>query len=215
MKNIELYSLATPNGQKVSIALEEMQIPYTAHRVDIMRGDQFTPEFVKINPNSKIPAIVDPEGPDGKSLAIMESGAILIYLAQKTKKFYPEDPRLQSEVLQWLFFQVGGVGPMFGQFGHFYKFAKEKCQDPYPVQRYATEAKRLLKVLDTRLSQRSYLVGEEYSIADMAIMPWVHALSGFYEAQEILGLSDYPHVSTWMQRLLERPATAKGMTILS
>lgn len=215
MKNIELYSLATPNGQKVSIALEEMQIPYTAHRVDITKGDQFTPEFVKINPNSKIPAIVDPEGPDGKSLSIMESGAILIYLAQKSEKFYPEDPRLQSEVLQWLFFQVGGVGPMFGQFGHFYKFAKEKCQDPYPVQRYATEAKRLLKVLDTRLSQRRYLVGEEYSIADMAIMPWVHALGGFYEAQEILGLSEYSNVNTWMQRLLERPATAKGMTVLS
>lgn len=214
MKAIELYSLATPNGQKVSIALEEMEIPYTPHKIDIMNGDQFSPEFIKINPNSKIPAIVDPEGPDGKPLSIMESGAILVYLAQKSKKFYPEDARLQSEVLQWLFFQMGGIGPMFGQFGHFFKYAKDKCDHPYPVERYSNEARRLLKVLDTRLEGRTYLVGEEYTIADMAIMPWVQCLEVFYGAQEQLALAEYKNVSAWVKRLLSRPLTAKGMEVL-
>ena len=215
MKAIELYSLATPNGQKVSIALEEMEIPYTPHKIDIMNGDQFSPEFIKINPNSKIPAIVDPEGPDGQPLSIMESGAILVYLAQKSKKFYPEDARLQSEVLQWLFFQMGGIGPMFGQFGHFFKYAKDKCDHPYPVERYSNEARRLLKVLDTRLEGRTYLVGEEYTIADMAIMPWVQCLEVFYGAQEQLALAEYKNVSAWVKRLLSRPLTAKGMEVLN
>ena len=215
MKAIELYSLGTPNGQKVSIALEEMEIPYTPHKIDIMNGDQFSPEFIKINPNSKIPAIVDPEGPDGKPLSIMESGAILVYLAQKSKKFYPEDARLQSEVLQWLFFQMGGIGPMFGQFGHFFKYAKDKCDHPYPVERYSNEARRLLKVLDTRLEGRTYLVGEEYTIADMAIMPWVQCLEVFYGAQEQLALAEYKNVSAWVKRLLSRPLTAKGMEVLN
>ena len=214
MKPIELYSLGTPNGQKVSVALEEMEFPYNEHKIDIMNGDQFTPEFIKINPNSKIPAIVDPEGPDGKPLAIMESGAILMYLAQKSQKFFPQDPRLQSEVLQWLFFQVGGIGPMFGQFGHFFKYAKEKCDHPYPLERYTKESKRLLQVLDTRLEGRQYLVGEEYTIADMAIMPWVKFLDVFYGANEQLGLSEYKNVQAWVKRLLDRPKTAKGMEVL-
>src|SRR5690554_1066449 len=214
MKPIELYSLGTPNGQKVSVALEEMEFPYNEHKIDIMNGDQFTPEFIKINPNSKIPAIVDLEGPDGKPLAIMESGAILMYLAQKSQKFFPQDPRLQSEVLQWLFFQVGGIGPMFGQFGHFFKYAKEKCDHPYPLERYTKESKRLLQVLDTRLEGRQYLVGEEYTIADMAIMPWVMCLDVFYGANEQLGLSEYKNVHAWVKRLLDRPKTAKGMEVL-
>lgn len=213
MKPIELHSLRTPNGQKISVALEEMELPYTQHKVNIMKGDQFTPEFIKINPNSKIPAIVDPEGPDGKPISIMESGAILVYLGQKSKKFYPEDPRLQSEVLQWLFFQVGGAGPMFGQFGHFFKYAVDKCDHPYPLERYATETKRLLKVLDTRLEGREYLAGDQYTIADMATMPWVNGLDVFYGASEKLDLKSYKNVQAWVKRLLDRPKTAKGMDI--
>lgn len=214
MKPIELYSLGTPNGQKVSIALEEMGLPYNAHKINIMEGDQFKPEFIKINPNSKIPAIVDPEGPDGQPLSVMESGAILVYLGQKSKKFYPEDPRLQSEVLQWLFFQMGGIGPMFGQFGHFFKYAKDKCDHPYPVERYTNEAKRLLKVLDTRLEGRQFLVGEQYTIADMAIMPWVRCLDVFYNGKEQLGLDQFKNVNAWVDRLMKRPKTAKGMEVL-
>eukprot|EP00897_Mesotaenium_endlicherianum_P009756 jgi/Mesen1/8809/ME000053S08213 len=141
---IQLYSLATPNGMKAGIALEEMGLEYDAHRIDITKGEQLTPEFLAINPNGKIPAIVDLDGPGGKPYNVFESGAILMYLAEKTGKFLPEDPALRWETIQWLFFQVGGVGPMFGQFGHFYKYAKDKCQDPYPVTRYTTEAKRLL-----------------------------------------------------------------------
>jgi GST-like protein len=214
MKPIELYSLGTPNGQKISIALEEMGLPYNAHKINIMEGDQFKPEFIKINPNSKIPAIVDPEGPDGKPLSVMESGAILVYLGQKSKKFYPEDPRLQSEVLQWLFFQMGGIGPMFGQFGHFFKYAKDKCEHPYPLERYTNEAKRLLKVLDTRLEGREFLVGEQYTIADMAIMPWVRCLDVFYNGKEQLGLDQFKNVNAWVDRLMKRPKTAKGMEVL-
>lgn len=212
-EQIQLYSLATPNGQKVSIALEEMQLAYKANLVDITKGDQFKPEFVKINPNSKIPAIVDPNGPDGKPISIMESGAILIYLAQKSGKFYPQDARLQSEVLQWLFFQVGGVGPMFGQFGHFFKYAKEKCEHPYPVDRYATESKRILKVLNTHLEGKNFLVAEQYTIADMATVPWASCLSAFYKADEKLSLSQFTNVNRWVSSILARPKTASGMKV--
>ena len=214
MKNeIQLYSLATPNGQKISIALEEMQIPYVPHLVNIMSGEQFKPEFIKINPNSKIPAIVDPQGPDGKPISIMESGAILVYLAQKTGKFWPQSPRQQSEALQWLFFQAAGVGPMFGQFGHFFKYAKDKCDHPYPLERYATETKRLLKVLDDRLSHSAFLISDEYTIADMATVPWVHGLSVFYNADEKLELYKYTHVKKWVQKILDRPKTKVGMSV--
>lgn len=211
-EKIQLYSLATPNGQKVSIALEEMQLPYEAHLINILQGEQFRPDFIKINPNSKIPAIIDIAA-DGKPQAIMESGAILIYLAQKSGKFLPSDPRLHSETLQWLFFQVGGIGPMFGQFGHFFKYAKDKCDHPYPLERYRGEAKRLLGVLDTRLEGRTYLVGEQYTIADMAIYPWVNGLSAFYEAEDTLEINKFKNICAWRDRIAARPLTAKGMQI--
>ncbi|MBL7556469.1 MAG: glutathione S-transferase N-terminal domain-containing protein [Bdellovibrionaceae bacterium] len=210
---IQLYSFATPNGQKISIALEEMGLPYTPHTVNIIRGDQFKPEFVQINPNSKIPAIIDPSGPDGKPISIMESGAILMYLAQKSGLFWPTDPRLQSEVLQWLFFQVGGVGPMFGQFGHFFKYAVDKCDHPYPLERYATESRRILGVLEARLEGRQYLVGEHYTIADMATVPWVNSVNIFYKASDKLELTQFKNVMAWVQRILSRPKTAAGMNV--
>lgn len=210
---IQLYSFATPNGQKIGIALEEMEIPYDAHTINIMKNDQFTPEFIKINPNSKIPALVDLDGPGGKPLSIMESGAILVYLGQKSGKFYPADPRLQSEVLQWLFFQVGGIGPMFGQFGHFYKYAKEKCDHPYPLERYATESKRLLVVLDKHLEGRQFLVGEQYTIADMSIVTWVNAVRVHYNGEEKLELNKLKNVNAWTERILARPKTQKGLKV--
>ena len=209
---IQLYSLGTPNGQKVAIALEEMALPYEAHRVDIMAGDQFTDEFIAINPNSKIPAIVDPNGPGGVSLSVFESGAILIYLAEKSGQYLPTDPAARSECLQWLFFQVGGVGPMFGQFGHFYKYAKEKI--PYGINRYQTEVKRLLGVLETQLQGQDYLLKEGYTIADMATFPWVGALDWGYGAVEVFQLQqDFPNVMSWYKRCRQRPAAARGLDV--
>ena len=212
MNKIQLYSLATPNGQKVSIALEELGIDYEAHTINIMKDDQFTPEFIALNPNSKIPAILDPNGPDGEPIAIMESGAILLHLAEKTGKLIPKDARKRSETIQWLFFQMASIGPMFGQFGHFYKYAGDKCDHPYPVERYSKEAKRLLKVLDTRLEGRDYIV-DEYTIADIAIFPWVLCLDKFYEARTHLGLADFPNVTNWLSRCLDKPATQKGLGV--
>src|SRR5690606_38540074 len=156
---------------------------------------------IKINPNSKIPAIVDPDGPNGEPLSIFESGAILIYLAEKSKKFLPQQPVLRSETLQWLFFQVGGIGPMFGQFGHFFKYAKDKCNHPYPLERYANETRRLLAVLEKRLEGRTFLVGEQYTIADMSITPWVATLDQFYQAADHLRLSEFPLVQQWVERV--------------
>ncbi len=213
MQKITLYSLATPNGQKISIALEEMNLPYEALTVNIMKGEQFTPEFIKVNPNSKIPAIVDPAGPNGRPFCVMESGAILVYLAEKTGLFLSKDPFIKSETLQWLFFQMGGIGPMFGQFGHFFKYAGEKCTHPYPVERYSTEARRLLGVLEQRLDGRTFLVNEEYTIADMAIVPWVSCLDWGYKAKEHLRLSEFPRVNAWVERVLSRPKTAAGMKV--
>jgi GST-like protein len=210
---IQLYSLATPNGQKVSIALEELGLDYDAHTINIMKGDQFTDDFLKVNPNSKIPAIMDPAGADGEPLPIMESGAILLHLAEKTGKLLSKDARLRSETLQWLFFQMGGIGPMFGQFGHFYKYAKENCDHPYPVERYAKETKRLLTVLDKKLEGRTYLVGEEYSIADISIFPWVGCLDQFYKASEYLGLDSFKNVNAWYKRCSEKPASIKGAKV--
>ena len=208
---IQLYSLGTPNGQKVSVALEEMELPYEAHKIDIMNGDQFTDEFVAINPNSKIPAIVDPNGPNGEPLAVFESGAILIYLAEKSGKCLPSDPAARSECLQWLFFQVGGVGPMFGQFGHFYKYAKEKI--PYGIERYQNETKRLLGVLEKRLQEGEFLIGAEYTIADMATFPWVGCLDWGYKAAETLELESFPTVMAWYDRCRERPASVRGLEV--
>jgi GST-like protein len=210
---IQLYSLATPNGQKVSIALEELGLDYDAHTINIMEGDQFSDDFLKINPNSKIPAILDPDGADGDALPVMESGAILLYLAEKTGKLLSSDTRLRSETLQWLFFQMGGVGPMFGQFGHFYKYAKDNCDHPYPVERYTKETKRLLAVLEQRLEGRTYLVGDEYSIADIATFPWVGCLEQFYEATETLGLDQFKNVAAWYKRCSERPASIRGAKV--
>lgn len=209
---IQLYSLATPNGQKVSIALEELGLAYEAHKVNILEGEQFTDEFKAVCPNSKIPAIVDSDGPDGKPLAIFESGAILLHLAEKTGKLLPTDPRKRSECLQWLFFQMAGVGPMFGQFGHFYKFAKERI--PYPTERYTNEARRLLGVLETQLDGQSYLVGEEYTIADICTFPWVGCVDWGYGAREYLKLdADFPNVVAWHTRCTEKPASARGAKV--
>lgn len=212
-QKIQLYSLATPNGQKVSVALEEMGIEYDTHKIDIIEGDQFKPEFIKINPNSKIPTIVDPIGDNGKPLAIMESGAILMYLAEKSGRFLPSKGVEKSKTLQWLFFQVGGVGPMFGQFGHFYKYGKDKCDHPYPLERYSNETRRLLEVLESQLSKNQYLAGDEVTIADFATFPWVVCLDRFYEASDYLQTKEFAHVQKWVAEFLERPAVKRGMAV--
>lgn len=207
---IQLYSLGTPNGVKASIMLEELGLPYEAHEVSFATDDQMTPEFLSLNPNNKIPALIDPNGPGGQPIGIWESGAILIYLAEKTGKLLPEDPVARYETLTWLMFQIGGVGPMFGQFGHFHKFAAETVTDPYPVNRYLSETKRLLAVLDQRLADRHWIMGDTYTVADIAIFPWVRVLSGFYEAGEVVGVDDYKNVTAWLERCLARPATEAG-----
>lgn len=205
--------MATPNGQKVGIALEELGLAYEAHRINIMNDDQFDPEFIAINPNSKIPALIDPNGPDGKPIAIMESAAILIYLAEKAGKLLPTEPRLRSETLQWLFFQMGSIGPMLGQFGHFFKFARGKTDD-YGVNRYSQEAKRLLAVLDQRLADHDYLVGDQYTIADIATYPWIGALD-FYEGKEALDYNSLTNLTQWYDRCAERPAAKRGYKVCS
>ncbi|WP_086930742.1 glutathione S-transferase N-terminal domain-containing protein [Agarilytica rhodophyticola] len=208
---LELYSLATPNGQKASIALEEMELPYNANTINIIKGEQFNEGFLKINPNRKVPVLVDPIGDNGKHLAIMESGAILLYLAEKTGKFIPSDPAKRSRELQWLFFQMGGVGPMFGQFGHFYKYATEKCKHPYPEERYAQETMRLLSVMENQLSKNKYLAGDELSIADFATAPWVICLKDYYIASERLELLKYTSVNSWIEELRSRPTFERGL----
>jgi GST-like protein len=207
MASLQLYSFPTPNGLKVSLALEEMGLDYDYHLVDITKGDQFKPDFIAINPNSKIPSLVDQEGPDGKPFSVFESGAILIYLAEKTGKLLSKDPAIRSTTLQWLFFQMASVGPMFGQFGHFFKYAKGKCDHPYPVERYRNESKRILKVLEDRLKSNPYLAGEEYSIADIATFPWVRGLSDHYKADDVLALNEYPSMQAWVKKCSERPAS--------
>ncbi|PZO78729.1 MAG: glutathione S-transferase [Mesorhizobium amorphae] len=210
---IQLYSFATPNGVKVSIGLEELGLPYEAHLVSIMKDDQKTPEFLSLNPNNKIPAIIDPDGPGGEPLGLWESGAILVYLAEKTGRLLPTDPAKRYAALQWLFFQVGGVGPMFGQFGFFHKYAGRAIEDRRPFERYRDEAKRLLGVIDKQLEGREWLAGDEYSIADIATFPWVRGLKVFYDAGEVLGMDDFARVSEWLDRALARPAVAKGLQV--
>jgi GSH-dependent disulfide-bond oxidoreductase len=200
---IDLYTWSTPNGRKVSIMLEELGLPYHVHPVNIGKDDQFKPEFVAINPNSKIPAIVDPEGPEGKPVSMMESGAILIYLADKTGKLMPASQRY--EALQWLMFQMGGVGPIFGQVHHFLRAAKESV--PYAIDRYTRETRRLYSVLNARLKDREYLA-DEYSIADIATYPWVAR----YEWHKTR-LEDFPNVKRWFEAISERPAVQKGMAV--
>lgn len=205
---IQLYSLPTPNGVKVSIMLEETGLAYDAHLVDFGANDQMTPAFLSLNPNNKIPAIIDPEGPGGKPLPLFESGAILIYLAEKTGKLLPQANRY--EVLQWLMFQMGGLGPMFGQLGYFHTFAGKEIEDPRPKDRYRTEAARLLRVLDGALAGKDWVAGD-YSIADIAIAPWLRTLRDFYKAGEITGWSELAHVPGYLDRFLERPAVQRGL----
>ena len=204
---IELYTWSTPNGRKVSIMLEELGLPYDVHAINIGKDDQFTKEFIAINPNSKIPAIVDTDGPDGKPISMMESGAILIYLAEKTGRFMPASGRDRYVALQWLMFQMGGVGPMFGQVHHFLRAAKEPV--PYAISRYTKETQRLYGVLDARLAQREYLA-EDYSVADIATYPWV-ARYEWHKTQ----LEDFPNVKRWFDAISQRPAVKKGMAVPS
>jgi GST-like protein len=210
---LQLYSVPTPNGVKASIMLEETGLPYEAHRVSFDSGDQLSPEFLSLNPNNKIPAILDPDGPGGTPLPLFESGAILLYLAEKTGRFLPRDPAGRYLTIQWLMFQMGGVGPMFGQVGFFNKFAGKDYEDKRPRDRYVAEAKRLLRVLDGRLQAQAWIAGEEYTIADIATFPWVRNLIGFYEAADLVGIADFPKVTRALGKFLERPAVARGLEI--
>src|SRR5687768_2779060 len=202
---IQLYSLPTPNGVKVSIALEELGLPYEPHLVSFDSNDQLSPEFLSLNPNNKIPAIIDPDGPGGKPLALFESGAILWYLAEKTGRLLSKDPEARYETLQWLMFQMGGVGPMFGQLGFFHKFAGKDYEDKRRRDRYVAESRRLLGVLDKRLEGRAWIMGEEYSIADIATFPWVRNLVGFYAAGELVGFEAFTNVKRVLDAFVARP----------
>ncbi|HKT54115.1 MAG TPA: glutathione S-transferase N-terminal domain-containing protein [Caulobacteraceae bacterium] len=212
-ERLQLYSLPTPNGVKVSIMLEEIGLPYEPHRINFSSDDQKTPEFVSLNPNGKIPAIVDPDGPDGKPLGLFESGAILLYLSDKTGKLIPADPALRYETIAWVFFQVGGIGAMFGQVGFFYKFAGKDIEDKRPLQRYADEAKRLLGVIETRLDGRDWIMGDAYTIADISMLGWVRGLVGFYGAGDLVGYDKLKAVPAWLDRCLARPAVQRGLEI--
>jgi GST-like protein len=209
---LQLYSLPTPNGVKVSIMLEETGLPYEPHLVDIMKNESWTSEYLSLNPNGKIPSIIDPDGPGGKPFALFESGAILIYLAEKTGKFLSADPAARYQTIQWLMWQMGGLGPMFGQLGFFHKFAGRDYEDKRPRDRYAAESKRLLGVLETRLQGRDWIM-DEYSIADIATLGWVRNLIGFYEAREIVDYDGLTNVPAWLERGLARPAVQRGLTI--
>ena len=209
---IQLYSLATPNGVKVSIALEELGLRYEAHKVDITTGDQLTPEFLSLNPNNKIPAIIDPHGPGEEPFGLWETGAILQYLADKTGKLLPRDGAQRYEVLQWLSWQVGGLGPMMGQVGFFHKYAGREFEDKRPLQRYVDESARLLRVLDKHLVGREWIV-DEYSIADIAVFPWVRNFVGWYEAGELVDYSQFKEVDRVLQAFLARPAVQRGLAV--
>lgn len=209
---IQLYTLPTPNGQKVSIMLEEVGLPYEAHTIDIMAGDQFDEDYLKINPNNKIPSIIDPNGPNGERIAFMESGAILLYLAEKTGKLMPKDEHKRWQTLQWLFFQTGHVGPMFGQFGHFYKYAAGKTTDSYGVDRYRDEAKRILGVLNKQLATNPWIVGSELTVADMAIAPWIKGLD-WYEGHEVLETQSFEHVIRYRDQFFDLPSAQRGAMV--
>ena len=214
-ERLQLYSLPTPNGVKVSIMLEECGLAYEPHKVSFDSNDQTSPEFLSLNPNNKIPAILDPHGPGGQPLALFESGAILIYLADKTGKFLPQDAAARYQAIQWLMFQMGGVGPMFGQLGFFHKFAGKDYDDKRPRDRYVAESKRLLGVLDKQLQGREWLMGDEYTIADIATFPWVRNLIGFYGAGEIVGFDQFANVKRVLDVFVKRPAVIAGLTIPS
>ena len=210
---IQLYSLNTPNGVKASIMLEETGLPYEPHLVDIMANESHLPEFLALNPNGKIPAIIDPDGPGGKPLALFESGAILLYLADKTGRFIPADAASRWHTIQWVFFQMAAIGPMFGQLGFFHKFAGKDIADKRPLQRYVDESKRLLGVLDSRLDGREWIMGEAYTIADIATIGWVRNLVTFYEARELVGFDSLARVPGWLDRALQRPAVQRGLQV--
>ena len=210
---LQLYSLPTPNGVKASIMLEETGLPYEVHLVDVGKNDQTTPEFLSLNPNNKIPAIVDPDGPGGRPLGLFESGAILLYLADKTGQFIPKDAARRYETIQWLMWQMGGLGPMFGQLGFFHKFAGKDYEDKRPRDRYVAESKRLLGVLDGHLAGRQWIMGDEYTIADIATFPWIRNLIGFYEARELVGFDDFKNVARVLEAFVARPAVVKGLEI--
>ena len=212
-ERIQLYSLPTPNGVKVSIALEEMGLAYEPHLVSFEKNDQMSPEFLALNPNNKIPAIIDPDGPGGKPLPLFESGAILVYLADKSGKLMPKDPAARYETLQWLMFQMGGIGPFFGQLGFFVKFAGKDYEDKRPRDRYVAEAKRLLAVLDARLAGRAWIMGDEYTIADIATFPWVRNLVVFYGAGDLVEFDKLVNVKRVLDALVQRPAVQRGLEI--
>jgi GST-like protein len=212
-ERLQLYSLPTPNGVKVSIMLEEIGLPYEVHLIDFGKNDQLTPEFISLSPNNKIPAILDPNGPGGKPLALFESGAILIYLAEKTGQFLPADPAERYETIQWVMWQMGGLGPMFGQLGFFHKFAGKDFEDKRPRDRYVTESKRLLGVLDKRLEGRDWIMGAHYTIADIATFGWVRNLVGFYDAGDLVGFTDFANVQRVLAAFVARPAVARGLVI--
>jgi GSH-dependent disulfide-bond oxidoreductase len=210
---LQLYSVPTPNGIKVAVMLEETGVPYEPHFVRLDDNEQMSAEFLSLNPNNKIPAILDPNGPGSKPLPLFESGAILIYLADKTGKLMPQEGAGRYETIQWLMFQMGGVGPMFGQIGFFNKFAGKDYEDKRPRDRYVAESKRLLAVLDRRLAKRAWIMGDAYTIADIALFPWVRMLTGFYEASELVGMVDFPHVVRTLAAFLARPAVERGIDI--
>ncbi|HWU76243.1 MAG TPA: glutathione S-transferase N-terminal domain-containing protein [Rhodanobacter sp.] len=212
-ERIQLYSLNTPNGVKVSIMLEEAGLAYEPHLVDITRDESHTPAFLSLNPNGKIPAIIDPDGPGGEPLALFESVAILLYLADKCGRFIPADAARRWECIQWVFFQMASIGPMFGQLGYFNKFAGKDIADKRPLGRYVTESKRLLDVLDERLAGRDWIMGADYGIADIATLGWVNNLITFYEARELVDYDRLAHVPAWLDRGLARPAVARGLLI--
>ena len=210
---LQLYSLNTPNGVKVSIMVEEIGLPYEPHFIDITKNETWGPEFLSLNPNGKIPAIIDPDGPDGQPLALFESGAILIYLAEKTGKLIPADAAGRYETIQWLMWQMGGLGPMFGQLGFFHRFAGKAFEDKRPLERYVTESRRLLGVLDSRLEGRNWIMGDDYTIADISMLGWVRNLIGFYEARDLVSFDSLTNVPAWLERGLARPAVQRGLEI--
>ncbi len=212
-ERLQLYSLPTPNGVKVSILLEELGLPYEVHLVNFGTNDQMTPEFLSLNPNNKIPAIIDPDGPGRKPLPLFETGAILLYLAEKTGRFIPADSAGRYETIQWLMWQMGGIGPMFGQLGFFHKFAGKDYEDKRPRDRYVAECKRLLGVLDQRLANRTWIMGDDYTIADIATFPWVRNLFGFYAAGDLVGMQDFTQVNRALAAFVARPAVVRGLEI--
>jgi GST-like protein len=210
---LQLYSLPTPNGVKVSIMLEELGLPYEVHLVDFNKDDQKTPEFLSLNPNGKIPAVLDPDGPGGKPLPLFESGAILQYLAEKTGKLLPSDAARRWQTIQWVHFQMGGIGPMFGQVGFFSKFAGKEYEDKRPLQRYVSEAKRLLGVMEVHLKGRQWFMDDDYTIADISMLGWVRNIIGFYEARDLVDFDSLKYVPAWLERGLARPAVQRGLNI--